>query len=324
MVTRFANSFLRAAPNWRPGEAVLAAWYRLHDWLMPRPEPAFLAGEKLEFVAASDVTAPTTEVVPTASTLAVLELPMDGVLTQSLLLPERIRRCLDQAIEHNLQQWSPFSADDVMVAYRTGPRSGTTFKLDLRYVVRSHVEPILAGLRTQGISPVAVALGDRDWLSVIDRAALETRVRQRRRVRLLSLTAAILLLCLWLAAGWRQERQLQQIQQSRYQTIAQLRQVSDEVAQLRKIKDARRLVAEAAGSTVGNATVLLAATLPDSVAPISMTVERGSLRLIVPAVSAETARAALAGSADFENPIVERIDQNHATISVTRALGKAR
>lgn len=323
MATRSASIFLRTAAKWRPSEAILATWCRLRDWLMPRPEAAFLSAEELEFVVPPDAAAPAAEAVPSASRLTVVELPMDGVLTQSLLLPERIRRSLDQAIEHNLEQWSPFSAGDVLVAYRAGPRTGTNFTLDLRYTVRSDVEPILAALRAQSISPVAVALGDRAWLSIIDRAALETRVRQRRRLRLLSLTAALLFLCLWLAASWRQERQLQQIQQSRYQVIAQLRQVSDEVAQLRRSQDARHLVAEAASSALGNATLLLATTLPASVAPIAMTVERSSLRLIVPADAAETVRAALAGRAGFENPTIERIEQNHATISVILTQGKA-
>ncbi|MGX1788168.1 hypothetical protein ACWIGM_15575 [Bosea sp. NPDC055332] len=281
--------------------------------------------EELSFIGPQDLAstaADASRTVPPKPALNVLELPIHDVLTQTLSLPERLRRHLDQAIEHNLSQWSPFSADEVLVAHRAGQTSGPTFDLDLRYVLRSQVQPIIDTLAARGIPLTAVALGDRAWLSVIDKATTDALIRRRQRVRLLSLTAVLLFFCLWLVINWRQEAELQRLQQSRFQTISQLRQIGDEIAQLRKFQDARRFVTDQADRTLGDVVLLLAETLPPSVAPRALTVERGALRLVVPSDLAETARVALVGKAGIEKVAIERGSQDQATITAVLVSAK--
>jgi hypothetical protein len=317
MVAQSIGTALRAVAEWQPRQALAAAWYSLRDWLTPQPEMALLS-EELCFITPQDIGPAVAEASRAASAepaLTVLELPMDQVLTQTLQLPERLRRHLDQAIEHNLSQWSPFSADEVLVAHRASQPAGASFNLDLRYVLRSDVQPVIDSLDARGIPLTAVALGERTWLSVIDKTAIGALIRRRQRVRLLSLTAVLLSICLWLVINWRLDAELQHIQQSRFQTIAQLRPIGDEIAQLRKVQDARRFVADQGDRTIGEAVLLLAEMLPPSVAPRALTVERGGLRLVVPSDSAETARASLAGKAGIEKVIIERGPQDQATIS---------
>lgn len=311
------STALRAAAQWQPRQALAAAWYSLRDWLTPRPEMALL-GEELSFIALQDMapaSAEASRAEQAAPALTVLELPMDRVHAQTLHLPERLRRHLDQAIEHNLSQWSPFAADEVFVAHRAGQPAGASFNLNLRYVLRSDVQPIIDALHARGISVTAVALGDRSWLSVIDKTAIGALIRRRQRVRLLSLTAVVLSICLWLVINWRLDAESQHIQQSRFQTIAQLRPIGDEIAQLRRAQDARRFVADQGGRTIGEIVLLLAEMLPPSVAPRALTVERGALRLIVSSDAAEAARAALAGKAGIEKVAIERGPQDQATIT---------
>lgn len=317
------GSSFRAAAQWRPREALVALWYWLRGWLFPRPGTALLNGGALSFIGFDDAASPAFEAVlpsPATPALTVLELPMDRVLLQTLKLPERVRRHLDQVIEHNLPQWSPFSADEVLVAHRAGPPTDATFDLELRYVLRAHAQPIIESMQARGMSPIALALGDRAWLSIIDKARVEKLVRQQQRMRLLTLMAVFLSLCLWLAISWRQEAQLRQIQQARHEIITQLRQVGDEVSQLRKAQGAQRFVADSA--RVEEIVRLLATALPASVAPGAITVERGTLRLVVAADSAETVRAALAGHTAFEKLVVERGPGDQATI--TAALNSAK
>lgn len=326
MAAESISTVFRAVAQWQPRQAAATAWHSLRDWLTSRPETVLLS-EELSFVGAEDVAWSATEAPRAASAksaFTVLELPMEQVLTQTLNLPERLRRHLAQAVEHNLPQWSPFSADEVLVAYRPGERSGASFNLDLRYVLRSEVQPIIDTLHARGIPLTAVALGDRPWLSILDKAAIDALIQRQQRVRLLSLTAVLLAICLWLVINWRQERELQHLQQSRFQTIAQLRPIGDEIAQLRKIQDAHRFIAGAADKTVGEVVLLLAAALPPAVAPRALTVERGTLRLVVPADLAETARAALAGKAGLENLAIKRGPQDQATITAVLVSAKAR
>lgn len=323
MAAESTSKILRVAIQWQPRQAAAAAWHSLRNWLMPRPEMALLS-EELSFIRAQDM-APSDAAscaVSAKSALTVLELPMDHVLAQTLNLPERLRRHLDEAIEHNLSQWSPFSADEVVVAHRAGPRSGPTFNLDLRYVLRSDVQPIIDSLHARGIPLTAIALGDRTWLSVIDNIAIDALIRRGQRIRLLSLTAMALSICLWLVVNWRQDAELQHIQYSRFQTVTQLRQIGDEITQLRKVQDARRFVADQGDRTLGEVVLLLAAMLPPSVAPRALTVERGALRLLVPSDLAETARAALVGKAGIEKVTIERGPQDQAAITAVLVSAK--
>lgn len=326
MAAESISTVFRAVAQWQPRQAAATAWHSLRDWLASRPETV-LSSEELSFVGVEDMAWPATEAPRAASAkseFTVLELPMEQVLTQTLNLPERLRRHLDQAVEHNLPQWSPFSVDEVLVAYRAGVRSGASFDLDLRYVLRSEVQPIIDSLRARGIPLTAVALGGRSWLSVIDKTAIAALIRRRQRVQLLSLTAVLLSICLWLVISWRQDTELQHLRQSRFQTIARLRQIGDEIAQLRKIQDAHRFIAGSADKTVGEVVLLLAETLPPSVAPRALILERGTLRFVVPSELAETARAALAGKAGIDNVAIERGPQDHATITAVLVSAKAR
>lgn len=324
MATGSLSTALRMAAQWQPRQVAAAAWYALRAWLVPRPEVALLS-EELSFIGLQDMASTTAEaprVVSAKPELTVLELPIDQVLTQTLKLPERVRRHLDKAIELNLSQWSPFSTDEVLVAHRAEQPSGPTFTLDLRYVLRSQVQPIVDSLHASGVSLTAVALGDRAWLSVIDKTTIDALIRRRQRVRLLSLTAVLLSFCLWLVVTWRQDIELQHIQQSRFQTIAQLRPIGDEIAQLRKVQDARRFVANQGDRTLGEVVLLLAELLPPSVAPRALTVERGVLRLVVPSDLAETARAALVGKAGIEKVAIERGPQDQATVTAVLVSAK--
>lgn len=323
MTARSITAVFRAMAQWQPRATMAASWHSLRDWVASRPETVLLS-EELSFVGAKDIAGADAGAPRAKSALTVLELPMEQVLTQTLTLPERLRRHLDQAVEHNLPQWSPFSAGEVLVAYRAGERSGASFNLDLRYVLRSEVQPIIDSLRLRGIPLMAVALGDRSWLSILDKTAIDALISQRQRIRLLSLTAGLLAICLWLVISGRQERELQHLQQSRFQTIAQLRSIGDEVAQLRKVQDAHRFIAGAADKTVGEVVLLLAATLPPSVAPRALTVERGILRLVVPSDLAETARGALAGKAGLKNIAIERGSQDQSTITAILVSAKPR
>lgn len=318
------STALRAVAQWQPRKAVAAAWYSLRDWFVPRSEMVLL-GEEVSFIALQDIASAAAQApraAPAAPALTVLELPMDQVLTQTLLLPERLRRHLDQAIEHNLSQWSPFAADEVFVAHRAGQPAGASFNLNLRYVLRSDVLPMIDSLEARSIPLAAVALGERTWLSVIDKTAVGALIRRQQHIRLLSLAAVPLAICLWLVIIWRLDTELQHIQQSRFQTIAQLRPVGDEIAQLRKVQDARRFVADQSYSTIGEVVLLLAEMLPPSIAPRALTVERGVLRLVVSSDVAEIVRVTLAGKAGIEKVAIERGPQEQATI--TAALVSAR
>lgn len=137
-----------------------------------------------------------------------LALPADDVLRCPVELPLAVESNLSESLAYQLDQVTPFSADQVYFDYRVVDRDAehNRLKLDLRLVLRTHVDELLERLRAIGIRPHAIdclaAGGDEpscEGFNLLPERERPRHVFRRARINWLLAGALVLLVAVVMA-----------------------------------------------------------------------------------------------------------------------------
>ena len=201
-----------------------------------------------------------------------LLLPADIVLRRTLMLPSAARDSLQQVMAFEMDRQTPFNVTQVHYAARelALPAPVGRLNAELVAVTRNTLDPLLAHLRTLGISIDAVdlALGDdRLGINLLPVEQRPHRLRPRLRLNLVLAAGCVLLLALVL--GQWLHNQLEVLAQMQEQ-VENMRGEAQQVAVLRQqLQDnagAAGFLAQRKKNTVSMLSLLQDATqrLPDS------------------------------------------------------------
>ncbi|OOG53621.1 type II secretion system protein GspL [Rhodanobacter sp. C03] len=140
-----------------------------------------------------------------------LLLPSAVVLRRTLALPTAARDNLQQVMAFEMDRQTPFNVTQVYYAVRelSVPATAGRFNAELLAVTRGTLDPLLARLRSLGVSidTVDLAVGnDRLGVNLLPPEQTPRQVRPRRRLNLALVAACVILLVL-LLGQWLHNRQ---------------------------------------------------------------------------------------------------------------------
>ncbi|HZX71882.1 MAG TPA: PilN domain-containing protein [Rhodanobacter sp.] len=205
-------------PRWRGWFGAGADWYLLQvsgeRWTLRRRghgEPLASWDEAADEDASALAFHTALQGVDREDLRVALLLPGALVLRRTLQLPLAARDNLQQVVGFEMDRQTPFSVTQVYYAARElgASASAGRCQVELVAITRACLDPLLARLRTQGISIDAadVAQGDdRLGVNLLPSEQLPRRAHPRRRLNLI-LGAAAALLLLLVAGAWLHNRE---------------------------------------------------------------------------------------------------------------------
>jgi len=201
-----------------------------------------------------------------------LLLPSAAVLRRALVLPVAARDNLQQVMAFEMDRQTPFSMAQVYYAARElrGSAAAGRFNAELVVVTRGMLDPVLAQLRTLGVSIDAVDLAvenERLGVNLLPSEQTPRHVRPRQRLNLALAATCVLLLALMLGQ-WLHNRQaaLAQMQAEVEDMRGEAQQIGSLRQQLQDNAGAAGFLVQRKKNTVTMLSLLQDATtrLPDS------------------------------------------------------------
>ena len=123
--------------------------------------------------------------------LVVLRVSPDTILTQTIAFPLAAKKRLLSAVRFGLSEWTPFNADEVILAARqTAEAEHGTIMVEARYTLKASIDQSTENWKARGFTPDVIALGESpdSWVNL--NTAKQCRLRNKRRLEIALLALA--------------------------------------------------------------------------------------------------------------------------------------
>lgn len=164
----------------------------------------------------------------------------DDVLSRTIQLPKAALPHFYKLLPAEIDRWTPYAADEIVVAWKAAPRDSVSVDIELRYIPRQRMTGRINSLVQIDLVPTIVVLGDDTAFRTPD-VRVTSPIRQARiRNKKLAAAALVLASAVFVLTDWQTAQKERRVLQD--QIKHELRDLEQQRALQQRLSDVRDLI----------------------------------------------------------------------------------